>query len=135
MDKQQFKPKITCFYCINALNGEAEASLSGNGTADIHFVKLACSSMINDIYFLRAFESGADGLIVLVCPSQACRYVKGSIRAGKRVKWLRGLLDEIGLNGDRLFFHNTPFSATESPKRVIHDIVNKIIELGPSPVS
>lgn len=134
MDQQQFKPKITCFYCINAFDGEPEASLSVDGSADIHFIKMACSSMTKDIFLLKAFESGADGVIVVTCPPQACRYVKGALRAQKRIDWVKNILDDVGLNGNRLFLDNMPFSGSEDQGQRLQDIVKKIKGIGPTPI-
>ena len=52
---------------------------------------MACSSMIKDIYLLKAFESGADGVIVVGCPAGKCKRVDGDTRAAKRVAGGRGI--------------------------------------------
>jgi F420-non-reducing hydrogenase iron-sulfur subunit len=90
---ENFKPKITLFHCINAF-GDADAlALSDNNACELKTVKMACSSMVKDVFLLRAFEAGADGVVVLVCPDGQCRYIEGNIRAKKRVGWVRRLLD------------------------------------------
>ena len=45
-------------------------------------------------------------MIVLVCPEGQCRYVEGNLRAYKRVMWVKKLLDEIGIDGNRLSLVN-----------------------------
>jgi len=77
-----------------------------SSACDLKFVALACSSMVKDVFLLRAFEAGADAVVVLVCPEGACRYVEGNLRAKKRVQWVKDLLDEIGMDGRRLALHN-----------------------------
>ncbi len=126
--------KITVFYCINALDGRAIPSCAGN-EADIQWVKMACSSMVKDILLMRSFESGSDGVVVLVCPEEACRYGEGSIRAKKRVEYVRGILEEIGLSQDRLRFHNTAISDDGTLEHVIRDARTGIAELGPNPLA
>jgi coenzyme F420-reducing hydrogenase delta subunit len=84
-----FKPKITLFHCINSFNESASLSLNGANNVEIKTVRLPCSSMVKDVFLLRSFESGADGVLVLVCPEDQCRYVEGSIRAKKRVGWVQ----------------------------------------------
>jgi F420-non-reducing hydrogenase iron-sulfur subunit len=97
MDKQK-KPKITLFHCVNSYKQTTDSVFEG---IELKVIQMSCSSMIKDIYILKAFEAGADAVLVLVCPENSCRYAEGSIRAKKRVQWVRGLLDEIGMDGKR----------------------------------
>ena len=121
------------FYCINIfLEGDA---LPGAGRTDLQltFVKLACSSMIKDVYLLRAFEAGADAVVVLVCPEGACRYVEGNLRAKKRVAWVGALLDEIGLGGDRLSLFNVAANDPAAVDAIFEDLHQRLLALGASP--
>ena len=90
---ENFKPKITLFHCINAFGDADELALNDKDACEIQTVKMACSSMVKDVFLLRAFEAGADGVIVLVCPEGQCRYLEGNIRAKKRVEYVQNLLD------------------------------------------
>ena len=92
------KPKITIFRCINSFKEPADQTFKD---CEIKYAKMPCSSMTKDVYLLRAFEAGADAVILLVCPEGSCRYTDGNIRAKKRVKWVQDLLDEIGVDGKR----------------------------------
>jgi F420-non-reducing hydrogenase iron-sulfur subunit len=60
--------------------------------------------MIKDVFILKSFECGADGVIILGCPSGKCKRVDGNLRAAKRVAWVQKLIDEIGLGGRRLVY-------------------------------
>ena len=95
----QFKPKITVFHCINTFLDGDNLPLAESQNFSIKSLKLPCSSMIKDVYLLRAFEAGADAVLVFVCPQGQCRYVEGNIRAGKRVQFVKKLLDEIEIDG------------------------------------
>ncbi len=90
--ERPFRPRITLLHCFNAvsnLNDLAEESY------DVRAIKMPCSSMTREVFLLRAFEDGADAVVVLVCPEGQCRYLEGNIRAGKRVARMKKLLDEI----------------------------------------
>ena len=130
---ENFKPKITLFHCINAFGDADELFLSGNKTCEVKAVKMACSSMVKDVFLLRAFEAGADAVVVFVCPEGQCRFVEGNIRAKKRVAWVRDLLDEIGLDGRRLSLTNTTAGDKAAATRTMEDVVKKLAELGPNP--
>ncbi len=128
-----FKPKLTLFHCINSFNESASLPLSGQDNVEVKTVRLPCSSMVKDVFLLRAFEAGSDGVLVLVCPQDQCRYVEGSIRAKKRVAWVRKLLDEIGLDGRRLVIGNIAAGDETAAGKIILETVLAVTELGPNP--
>lgn len=130
---ENFKPKITLFHCINAFGNADELSLTDMDNCEMQTVKMACSSMVKDIFLLKAFEAGADGVVVLVCPEGQCRYVEGNIRAKKRVAWVQNLLDEIGLDGRRLALGNMAAGDKAAAAQIINDVLKNLVELGPNP--
>jgi coenzyme F420-reducing hydrogenase delta subunit len=102
---------------------------------ELKFVKLPCSSMVKDVFLLRAFEAGADVVAVLACAEGACRYVEGNLRAKKRVQWVKALLDEIGLDGRRLALFNVTAGDTRTAVRFIREAHALAAELGPNPAA
>ncbi|MBA3011160.1 MAG: hydrogenase iron-sulfur subunit [Proteobacteria bacterium] len=123
------QPKITVFHCLNSFR-ETPQLFEG---CQANIVKMACSSMTQDIYLLKAFEAGADAVIVLVCPEQACRYAEGSIRAKKRVTRVKALLDEIGLDGERLSLFNTMAEESVALRHIIQTTLVKLDTIGLNP--
>jgi F420-non-reducing hydrogenase iron-sulfur subunit len=130
---ENYKPKITLFHCINTFGDAAEVFLTGRDNCEIKTVKMPCSSMVKDIFLLRAFEAGSDAVVVLVCPEGQCRFLEGNIRAKKRVTWVRNLLDEIGLNGQRLSLSNISSGDKITVGQIIDDVLKNLAELGPNP--
>jgi len=130
-----FKPKITIFHCINAFNEAYLQPLDVGKKFEVKVVNLACSSMVKDVFLLRAFEAGADAVAVLVCPEGHCRYVEGNIRAKKRIGWLQNLLDEIGLNGKRLYLFNTSAKNKPAIKDIIKQIMSDMAKIGRNPAA
>ncbi len=125
--------KITVFYCINTFRSDTCFPVSDGEDYELQLVKLACSSMVKDVYLLRAFEAGADAVVVLVCPEGQCRYVEGNLRARKRVMWLKRLLDEIGLGGERLWIANVSSEDEGAIAAVIDKVRSDLARQGPSP--
>jgi len=124
--KNGSKTKITIFHCINVF-GEGDKGIAAQGeNLELKFVKLPCSSLVKDVFLLRAFEAGADAVVVLVCPEGACRYVEGNLRAKKRVQWVRSLLDEIGMDGNRLALFNLPAGDPSHAKPLIETVLSQI---------
>lgn len=131
--KKKFKPKITVFHCIGVFNNCDSLPVPYKDTFKLKSIKMACSSMVKDAFLLRAFEAGADAVIVFVCPEGQCRYVEGNIRAKKRVNWVKNLLEEIEIGGKRLSIHNIACGDTEAAVHIIRQILADINELGPNP--
>jgi F420-non-reducing hydrogenase iron-sulfur subunit len=80
---------------------------------------------------LRAFRSGADGVLVLGCHIGECHYASGNHRTAKRMPILRNLLGYVGIHPDRLRLDWV--SAAEAPKfaQVTQEFVETVRVLGP----
>ncbi|MBM3190848.1 MAG: hydrogenase iron-sulfur subunit [Chloroflexi bacterium] len=84
-----------------------ELRASGRGLpANVEWVSMSCGGSIDELHILRAFESGADRVVVLACYDGSCRSMDGSQWAAKRVEAARALLEEAGVSGERVVFRN-----------------------------
>lgn len=104
MDKKSSGINITVFFCRQAdpdqdVNRRALERELGKR---IRFFPLPCSGRIDALHLMRALESGADKVYVVTCAEGACHYREGNIRARKRIAYAQGLIEEIGLDRDRL---------------------------------
>ena len=121
------KPKITLFHCINSFRQTTGLMFK---ECEVKVIQMPCSSMIKDIYMLKAFESGADAVLVFVCPEKSCRYAEGSRRAKKRVQRVINLLDEIGMDGKRqLSIFNTIAGDDKAVETIIKNILRELKEI------
>ncbi len=128
---EENSPEITIFYCINSFK-QPEAPLLED--CNIKYIKMPCSSMTKDVYLLRAFEAGADAVLVLACPEENCRYAEGGKRARKRIQWVRTILDQIGMDGEkRLFIYNTAAGGKKAVKGIVKDILSGLKNIQESP--
>jgi F420-non-reducing hydrogenase iron-sulfur subunit len=128
----KIKAKVTVFHCLNVLNG---ALFPESNDYDIKSVKMPCSSMTREIFLLKAFEDGADAVVVLVCPEGTCRYMQGNTRAKKRVERIKKLLDEIGISGKRLHIYNVSHGDESAVEKIIQQTAADISILGPNPAA
>ena len=130
-----FEPKIVGFLCNWC--SYAGADLAGISrkkyTPNVRVVRVMCSGRVDPTFVLKAFEAGADGVIVLVCPEERCRYLEGSIRAKKRVAWVQNLLDEIGLDGRRLSLANVAAGDLDAANQTMDTVLKNLVEVGPNP--
>jgi F420-non-reducing hydrogenase iron-sulfur subunit len=95
--------KAFVFYCSNRLAAEQFAGLcrEGRGNA-VKTIGLPCSGKVDVPYLLKAFETGADGVVIVTCPKNECRHFEGSLRAHKRAAAVESLLAEIGATAERM---------------------------------
>jgi F420-non-reducing hydrogenase iron-sulfur subunit len=104
-----------------------------NYPPNVKIVKVPCSGRVDILLILRAFESGVDGIYLAGCLEGECHFLKGNLRAKKRVQYLKGLLEEVGFGGARLEMYN--MSSSQGPRfaEVAREMTEKIRKLGPSP--
>ena len=64
---------------------------------EVKVMPLPCSGKVDILYLMKAFETGADGVVIVACKQGECRYLEGNLRARKRAEAVDVLLEEIGL--------------------------------------
>ena len=76
--------------------------LGDPGGVNVRQVTLPCSGKLEVGHLTKALENGAEGVAIFGCPEKECHYVVGSERAKGRVRHTERILQEIGLEGDRV---------------------------------
>jgi F420-non-reducing hydrogenase iron-sulfur subunit len=96
---------------------------------------LPCTGRIDESLLLKAFEHGADGVMVIGCLEGDCHYVNGNIRARARVERVYAILEQIKIGPKRIRMYN--LSAGEGSKfaQFANEFVEQIREIGPSPIN
>ena len=99
-----FKPLIIAFACnwCSYAASDAAGTSRRHYPANVRIVRVMCTGMIDPVYILKAFEKGADGVLVTGCHIGDCHYISGNIKAEKMIENLRTLLRRLGLDDDRL---------------------------------
>jgi coenzyme F420-reducing hydrogenase delta subunit len=99
-------PNVTVFRCVNSSPSGTEPRRLSQPEPEwpipVHEIVLPCTGRLQPEHLLKAFEAGADAVCVITCAGDNCHYLEGSQRAERRVQYVRELLDEIGLGGQRL---------------------------------
>ncbi|MBP7734530.1 MAG: hydrogenase iron-sulfur subunit [Spirochaetes bacterium] len=95
--------KLYIFYCANSLDGdELNRAVHADEEIEYRIISLPCSGKANLLYLIKAFEKGADGLLMITCEKNKCHYLEGNLRSPKRVEEVNSLLEEIGMGKDRM---------------------------------
>jgi coenzyme F420-reducing hydrogenase delta subunit len=132
----RFEPEITAFYCIYCgfMAADTAGALGIQYPANVKFVRLPCTGKTDIRYVLEAFEQGADGVYVVACPIGNCHHVRGNERGRARVQRAREILEEVGLEGERLGMFFMSGSQGRTFAAAAHTMTERIRKLGPSPL-
>ena len=127
-----FVPTIVAF-CCNWCS-YAGADLAGTSRlsypANVKIIRVPCSCRVNPIFILRAFERGADGVILCGCHPGDCHYSTGNYYTRRRMTLLFSMLDYLGIEKERTRVEWV--SAAEGVRFavVMNDFVKTVTELG-----
>jgi F420-non-reducing hydrogenase iron-sulfur subunit len=128
-----WRPSIIAFCCNWC--AYAGADLAGVNrrqyAPEVRVLRVMCSGRVSPGMILRAFTSGADGVMILGCHPGDCHYRVGNVFAEKRVEQVRELLDLAGLDPTRLLLRWISASEGELFGRTMDEFVARIRELGP----
>lgn len=131
-----FEPEIVAFCCTQCAYAAADltGSMRMNYPPNVKIIKLPCAGKFEIIYMLKAFEMGADGGIVAGCLEGCCHYRTGNLQAAKRIKQVKRILKELGLEEERVDM----FYMSSAMGREFAEAATKITEtvrkLGPNPI-
>ena len=91
-----------------------------------------CSGRVDLGFILRAFSNGADGVFIGGCRLDECNYIThGNYDALSNVILCRKIMENIGLNPERLRIDFMSSSDGVLLAEVINDFVKKVKEIGP----
>jgi F420-non-reducing hydrogenase iron-sulfur subunit len=135
--KNGFEPKIIGFLCNWC--SYAGADLAGVSRIqyppNIRIIRVMCSGRIDPAFILEAFKDGADGVLVAGChlPSD-CHYISGNFKALRRITLLKKVLENFGIEPQRLRLEWISASEGDKFAAVVRDMVAEVKKLGPNPL-
>ncbi|OQX56685.1 MAG: methyl-viologen-reducing hydrogenase subunit delta [Candidatus Cloacimonas sp. 4484_209] len=131
-----FKPKILVFTCNWC--SYAGADLAGVSRLQIkpyfRVIRTMCSGRVDPEFILRAFQKGADGVLIAGCHPGDCHYIDGNYKTRRRIALLRCLLKQFGLNTGRLALEWISAAEAQKFATTINSFIERIEKLGPSPL-
>ncbi|MBN8544891.1 MAG: hydrogenase iron-sulfur subunit [Ignavibacteria bacterium] len=124
--EEKFEPKIAAFVCNWCTYTGAD--LAGTSRLkqqpNARLIRVPCTGRIDPVFIIKAFESGADGVLVSGCHPGDCHYNAGNFHARRRWIMFRELLEFAGIDSSRLHF--SWVSASEGKKWV--DVIDGVTE-------
>ena len=91
------RAKIVAFCCQHSAYKAAQ-SMGKSVPRAVEVVKVRCAGEVQTEQILKRFEDGANRVLVLGCPLDNCKYLRGNRRALKRAAVAGRALKDAGLD-------------------------------------
>ena len=132
VENKEFNPTIVAL-CCNWCS-YAGADLAGTSRleypANVKIIRVPCSCRVNPMFILKAFQSGADGVILCGCHPGDCHYMTGNYYTRRRMSLLFSFLNYLGIEKERTRVEWVSAAEGARFSMVMNDFAAKIKELG-----
>ena len=133
MAEERFEPKIVGFLCRWC--SYTGADLAGTSRiqypATLSAIRVMCSGRVDPTFVVKAFADGADGVLIAGCHPGDCHYSEGNFRAMRRFPMLVKLLEQFGIEPERVRLEWISASEGAQFATVAKDMTEKMRVLGP----
>jgi F420-non-reducing hydrogenase iron-sulfur subunit len=133
---KEFEPNILGFLCNWC--SYAGADLAGTSRmkypSNLKSIRVMCSGRVDPAFVLEAFRKGVDGVLIAGCHPGDCHYQSGNYKTNRRVKLLKKLLEELGIDPKRVRFEYVSASEGQKFASVVTEFVAEIKKIGPNPI-
>ena len=131
-----FNPRIVGFLCNWC--SYAGADLAGVSRfqypPNLRVIRVMCSGRVHPSHILEAYKNGADGVLIAGChPPNDCHYISGNLKAQRRVALLKKLMDQLGIERERLRLEWISAAEGEKFANVVSEFTETLRKLGPIP--
>ena len=133
MERKPIILAFCCHYCAYAA-ADLAGSMRLKYPADVRVLRLPCTGKVEIDFLMRAFERGADAVVVAGCLEGGCHFQEGNLRARKRTERVKEYLKEIGLEPERLEMFNLSSAEGTRFAEIIQEMGERLKTLGLSPL-
>jgi len=136
MENAQFEPVVVAFCCHYCAYSAADlaGSMRLEYSPNVRIVRILCTGKVDTLHLLKAFEDGADAVYVAGCEEGSCHFQEGNLRAKMKVIQGKKLLQEIGLEPERLAMYNISASNSVLFAKAADEMTEIARKLGPNPL-
>ncbi len=128
-----WQPKIVAFLCNwCSYTGADLAGISRiPWSPSVRIVRVMCSGRLDPTFVVKAFELGADGVIVSGCHPGDCHYQQGNYKVLRRVHLCQRLLSDFGIEPERLRLVWVSASEGREWAKIADEMTAVVRQLGP----
>ncbi|MBU7024730.1 MAG: hydrogenase iron-sulfur subunit [Theionarchaea archaeon] len=116
-----------CSYAAADLAGTSRIQYPSN----LRAIRVMCSSRIDPEHVLRALAHGMDGVLIAGCHPGDCHYLTGNYKTNRKVLLLRKLLEQFGINPDRVRLEWCSSAEGGKFAQVVTEMTEDLRKLGP----
>jgi F420-non-reducing hydrogenase iron-sulfur subunit len=129
----KFEPRIIGFFCNwCSYSGADLAGVSRlKSPPNIRIIRTMCSGRIDPAFVLKAFQLGADGVLLAGCYPGDCHYSEGNYKTMRRVAMLKPLLNSFGIDDRRVRLEWISASEGEKYAKITKEFTETVRALGP----
>ncbi len=128
-----FEPRIVGFLCNWC--SYAGADMAGTSRmsypTNIRIIRVPCSGRIDPLFIVKAFQMGADGVLIAGCHPGDCHYAEGNYHLRRRFALLRPFLDYLGIEESRFRLEWVSASEAKRFAQVVSSFTEEVRKLGP----
>ena len=126
------KPTIVSFLCnwCSYEGADKAGSARLNYPANIRVIRVMCSGRVDPEFVLQAFKEGASGVLILGCHPGDCHYKKGNYKALRRMYLLKRVLNQFGIEEERLRLDWVAAGEGERFAKVASEMASTVERLG-----
>ena len=102
---------------------------------NIRIIRVMCSGRVDPVIVLETLAQGADGVLVGGCHIGDCHYINGNVQAERKIRMLKKLIAQTGLETERLRLEWVSASEGARFAAIVEDFTNQVRKLGLSPLA
>jgi F420-non-reducing hydrogenase iron-sulfur subunit len=133
MNQKEYEPKIVGFLCTWC--SYTGADMAGTSRMkyppNILIIRVMCSGRVDPTFILKAFEEGADGVLIAGCHPGDCHYINGNMKTLRRYPLLVKLLEKFGIENKRIRLEWVSAAEGDKFSTVVKDFTSVVKKLGP----
>jgi F420-non-reducing hydrogenase iron-sulfur subunit len=136
MSHENDEPLLIAFCCQYCSYSAADlaGSMRLQYPPNVRIVRTPCTGRLEVEFFMKAFERGADGILVAGCLEGGCHFTEGNLLAKGRVGYTRKFLAEAGLEEERIRMINISAAGARPFVDHVNEMLAVLKKLGPSPL-
>ncbi|MCX7920289.1 MAG: hydrogenase iron-sulfur subunit [bacterium] len=129
----EFEPKIVGFLCnwCSYTGADLAGTSRKKYAPNVRVIRVMCSGRVEPTFVLKAFEEGADGVLILGCHPGDCHYAEGNYKTMRRYPLLKKMLTQLGLEEGRIRLDWVSASEGDRFAEVVNEMTEQVRKLGP----
>jgi F420-non-reducing hydrogenase iron-sulfur subunit len=132
-ERSVFEPKIVgilcnwCSYTGADLAGTSRKKYAPN----VRVVRVMCSGRVDPTFVLKAFQQGADGVLICGCHPGDCHYQDGNKKTARRIPLLKKMLNQFGIEDARIRLEWVSAAEGDRFAELVNEMTEQVRALGP----